>query len=198
MWLLGEFGIVLLKGISSLRRTMTALLEEGRLPRLLQAPLSDQLEHLRQIEQQLKTLTAQIEALAKASESCQRLMRHRGVGPIIATAFVGEIADPSVFKNGRQASAWLGLVPRQHSSGDREVLLGITKRGNTYLRRLLIQGARSVLLTAARHKDAVSRWSLAVQERRGGNRAAVAPANKMARRLWATLRYEAYQLPANA
>jgi transposase len=66
-------------------------------------------------------------------------MRHRGVGPIIATALVGEIADPSVFKNGRHARAWLGLVPRQHSSGDREVLLGITKRGNTYLRKLLIR-----------------------------------------------------------
>lgn len=125
---------------SSLRRAVTALLEEARLPQLLQASLADQLEHLRQIEQRLKALTAQIEALAKASESCQRLMRHRGVGPIIATAFVGEIADPSVFKNGRHASAWLGLVPRQHSSGDREVLLGITKRGYTYLRKLLIQG----------------------------------------------------------
>jgi transposase len=195
--LLGEFGVVLPRGISSLRQTMTALLEEARLPQLLQAPLADQLEHLRQIEQRLKALTAQIEALAKASEPCQRLMQHRGVGPIIATAFVGEIADPSVFKNGRHASAWLGLVPRQHSSGDREVLLGITKRGNTYLRKLLIQGARSALLTAGRHNDAVSRWSLGVQERRGGNRAAVALANKMARRLWATLRYEAHALSAN-
>lgn len=196
--LLGEFGIVLPRGLSGLRRTLTALLEEARLPPLLQAPLADQLEHLKQIEQRLMTLTAQIEALARSSEPCQRLMKHRGVGPIIATAFVGEIADPSVFKNGRHCSAWLGLVPRQHSSGEREVLLGITKRGNTYLRKLLIQGARSALLTAARHKDAVSRWSLAVQERRGGNRAAAALANKMARRLWATLRYEAYALPADA
>jgi transposase len=196
--LLGEFGIVLPRGIAGLRQTMAGLLGEARVPQLLRAPLADQLEHLSQIEQRLKTLTTNIEALAKASESCQRLMRHRGVGPIISTAFVGEIADPSVFKNGRHASAWLGLVPRQHSSGDRERLLGITKRGNTYLRKLLIQGARSALLTAARHEDAVSRWSLAVQERRGGNRAAVALANKMARRLWATLRYDAYVLPANA
>jgi transposase len=194
--LLGEFGIVLPKGIASLRRSIAMLLGEARLPPLLQEPIADQLEHLKQIEQRLQTITAQIEALAKASNPCQLLMQHRGVGPIIATAFVGEIADPLVFKNGRHASAWLGLVPRQHSSGDRERLLGITKRGNTYLRKLLIQGARSALLTAARHKDPVSRWSLALQERRGGNRAAVALANKMARRLWATLRYEANALPA--
>jgi transposase len=196
--LLGEFGIVLPRGIARLCRTLAALLEEARLPPLLLVPLADQLEHLKQIEQRLQALTAQIAALARASEPCQRLMQHRGVGPIIATAFVAEIADPSVFKNGRHASAWLGLVPRQDSSGDRERLLGITKRGNTYLRKLLIQGARSALLTAARHTDPVSRWSMAVQERRGGNRAAVALANKMARRLWATLRYEADALPANA
>jgi transposase len=196
--LLGEFGIVLPRGIASLRRTLAALLEEARLPPLLQAPLTDQLELLKQIEQRLQALTAQIETLARASQPCQRLMQHRGVGPIIATAFVGEIADPSVFKNGRHASAWLGLVPRQDCSGERERLLGITKRGDTYLRKLLIQGARSALLTAARHKDPVSRWSMAVQERRGGNRAAVALANKMARRLWATLRYEVDKQPANA
>lgn len=196
--LLGEFGIVLPRGISGLRQTMATVLEEARLPPLLQAPLADQMEHLKQIELRLNTLTAHIEGLAKASESCRRLMQHRGVGPIIATAFVAEIADPSVFRNGRHASAWLGLVPRQHSSGDRELLLGITKRGNTYLRKLLIQGARSALLTAARHKDAMSRWSLAVRERRGGNRAAVALANKMTRRLWATLRYDDYELPAVA
>ncbi len=195
--LFGEFGIVLPRGISSLCRSIAMLLDEARLPPLLQAPLADQLEHLKQLEHRLQTITAQIEALAKASEPCRRLMQHRGVGPIIATAFVGEIADPSVFKNGRHCSAWLGLVPRQHSSGERERLLGITKRGNTYLRKLLIQGARSALLTAARHKDSVSRWSLALQERRGGNRAAVALANKMARRLWATLRYEANPLPAS-
>ena len=196
--LLGEFGIVLPRGISGLRQTMATVLEGARLPQLLQAPLADQMEHLKQIELRLNTLTAHIEGLAKASESCRRLMQHRGVGPIIATAFVAEIADPSVFRNGRHASAWLGLVPRQHSSGDRELLLGITKRGNNYLRKLLIQGARSALLTAARHKDAMSRWSLAVRERRGGNRAAVALANKMTRRLWATLRYDDYELPAVA
>ena len=117
-------------------------------------------------------------------------MRHRGVGPIIATAFVAQIADPKTFNNGRQVSAWLGLVPRQHSSGGRERLLGITKRGDTYLRKLLIHGARAALWQAAKHDDALGRWSIAVKERRGMNRAAVALANKNVRRMWAALRYD--------
>jgi transposase len=187
--LAGEFGLVLPLGLVPLRRELTKVMDEGRLPALLQQAFTDQLEHLSEIEQRLKALTTQIEVLAQASEPCQRLMRHRGVGPITASAFAAEVADPAVFKNGRQVGAWLGLVPRQHSSADRTQLLGITKRGNPYLRQLLIHGARSALFRAARHPDALSRWSMAVKERRGSNRAAVALANKTARHLWATLRY---------
>ena len=110
---------------------------------------------------------------------------------MIATAFAAEIGDARAFHNGRQAAAWLGLVPRQHSSGDRIQLLGIfSERGNPYLRSLLIHGARSALRTAARHTDPISRWALSVQQRRGVQRAYVALANKTARHLWATLRYE--------
>lgn len=188
--LLGEFGIVLPRGAKALRHRICALIDAGKLPQLLREALREQLEHLSQIEARLQAATRQLEQLAHVSESCQRLIRHRGVGPIIATAFAAELADPGVFRNGRQVSAWLGLVPRQNSSGGKERLLGITKRGDGYLRRLLIHGARAALLRAPRHTDAVSRWSLAVKQRRGANRAAVALANKMARHLWATLRYE--------
>jgi len=106
-----------------------------------------------QIESRLEKLTLSIEEIAKTSEPCQRLMRQRGVGPITATAFAAKLADPAVFRNGRQVSAWLGLVPRQHSSGGRERLLGITKRGDMYLRKLLIHGARASLRHSARQKD---------------------------------------------
>jgi transposase len=188
--LLGEFGIVLPRGSKALRRRICALLDAGELPQLLRETLRGQLEHLSQIEARLQATTRQLEQLAQVSEPCQRLIRHRGVGPIIATAFAAELADPGVFRNGRQVSAWLGLVPRQNSSGGKERLLGITKRGDGYLRRLLIHGARAALVRAPRYTDAVSRWSLAVKQRRGANRAAVALANKMARHLWATLRYE--------
>jgi transposase len=188
--LLLEFGHAMPRGYLALRRTLASLLTEGKLPILVHQALSDQYEHLAQIELQLQKLTTRIEELAKLSEPCQRLMRHRGVGPIIATAFVAQIADPKTFNNGRQVSAWLGLVPRQHSSGGRERLLGITKRGDTYLRKLLIHGARAALWQAAKHDDALGRWSIAVKERRGMNRAAVALANKNVRRMWAALRYD--------
>jgi len=187
--LLGEFGCVLPRGLKRLREELLCVLDAGTLPALLQSTLRDQLEHLGQLEQRLQTLTRQLDELARHSEPCQRLMRHRGVGPLIATAFAAEIADPGVFRNGRQVAAWLGLVPRQHSSGARVRLLGITKRGDPYLRQLLIHGARGALRHAARHSDAVSRWVLNVQQRRGANRASVALANKTARHLWATLRY---------
>lgn len=190
--LLGEFGFALPRGISSLRRALTELLSDSQLPKLLQGIVAEQLEHLSHIEQRLRTLNTLIEECAKHSEPCRRLMSHRGVGPIIATAFAAELANPAAFKNGRQVSAWLGLVPRQHSSGGRDRLLGITKRGDAYLRKLLVHGARSALRYAPAHQDPVSRWSLAVRQRRGANRAAVALANKTARRLWAALRYEGY------
>ena len=187
--LAGEFGLVLPRGLEKLRHELTAAMDQGRLPALLREVFADQLEHLTQIAAQLQKITLRLEELARVSEPCQRLMRHRGVGPLIATAFAAEVCDPSAFKNGRQAAAWLGLVPRQHSSGDRTQLLGITKRGNCYLRKLLVHGARAALRFAPRHPDQFGRWMLAVKERRGSNRAAVAIANKTARHLWATLRY---------
>lgn len=187
--LMGEFGIVLPIGLSRLRQVLRERLDNDDLPALLVPELRLQLEYLEQLCQQQDRLTERLKQLAEASESCQALMRARGVGPILATAFVSEIGDASLFRNGRQVGAWLGLVPRQYCSADRRRLLGITKRGNPYLRKLLVHGARAAMRVAPRYPDPISRWAQRVRERRGANRAAVALANKLARRLWASLRY---------
>jgi transposase len=189
--LMAEFGVILPKqSPAKLRQVLHEKLEAGALPPLLTPQLRVQLEHLQLLEQQLKQLTGEIEQIAQLSEPCQRLMQLRGVGPIIATTFVCQIGDASTFRNGRQCAASLGLVPRQHSSGNCTRLLGITKRGDGYLRSLLVHGSRSLLRVATRHpEDPLCQWALRVAQRRGANRAAVALANKLARRLWATLRY---------
>ncbi len=185
-----EFGIALPSGLPRMRQALTQHLEEEDFPALLNCSLREQLRRLSELEQDLKRLSAELTDFAKQSEPCQRLMRHRGVGALVASAFVCSLGEASTFKNGRQVAAWLGLVPRQHSSGNRQRLLGITKRGNPYLRKLLVHGARAAMRVAARHEDPVSRWCLAVRERRGAQRATVALANKLARHLWASLRYE--------
>ena len=126
-------------------------------------------------------------------------MAVEGVGPLTATALIAAVGNARQFRSGRELSTWLGLVPRQHSTGGRSVLLGISKRGDRYLRTLLIHAARAALRFAARKRDPRSRWIGAVRERRGANTAAVALANKNARVLWALLaRNEDYRLPAAA
>jgi transposase len=115
---------------------------------------------------------------------------------LIATAAVATVADAGVFKNGRQMAAWLGLVPRQHSTGGKTVLRGISKRGDRYLRSLLVHGARSVVKAAAGKSDARSQWINQLRERRGYNKAAVAVANKNARILWALMMREEEYRPA--
>jgi len=189
--LAAEFGIVLpTRSPLKLRQLLQEKLDGAALPALLVPQLRVQLEHLEYLRQQLAQLTRQLEQLAQHSPACQRLMHTRGVGPIIATAFTCQVGDPNTFRNGRQFAASLGLVPRQDSSAERTRLLGITKRGDPYLRRLLVHGARAAMRVAARHPhDPLSCWVLKVRERRGANRAAVALANKLARRLWASLRY---------
>lgn len=128
---------------------------------------------------------------------CQRIAKIKGVGPKTATAIVAAVGDGAEFKNGRHMAAWLGLVPRQHSSGDRQVLMGISKRGDQHLRSLLVHGARAVVRTRANKNDPMNQWVTQLQERRGFNRATVAVANKNARIIWAVLRTGApYRLAA--
>ena len=184
-----EYGIESRKGIGALRRRLAEVLEdaENELPVEGRALLWDLGEELRRLDGCVQTFDAQIAAISRAEPACQRLEAIPGIGPLTATALVAAVGDASVFHNGRELVAWLGLVPRQHSTGGRPKLLGISKRGNRYLRCLLIHGARAALMHAPRHQDRRSRWVTAVEERRGKNVAAVALANKNARMAWAVL-----------
>ena len=128
-------------------------------------------------------------------EACQRLLTVPGFGPIVASVFYSEIGDGQGYRRGRDVSASLGLVPRQHSSGGTNTLLGISKRGNGYLRSLLVHGARSVVTQAARKQDRLSQWINRIRASRGFNKAVVALANKMARMGWAIVRNQTSYRP---
>jgi transposase len=128
-----------------------------------------------------------LESLAQAHPECQRLMTIPGIGPITATALIAAVGHVGVFKNGRQFAAWRGLVPRQHSTGGQTRLWGISKRGDRYLRTLLIHGARATLRWVELRTDSRSQWIRGLLKRRGWNRAAVAVANRTARIVWALL-----------
>ena len=184
--LLGEFGIVLPKGVSKLRAGLAEAIE--RAPALLRPSLHEAARRLSQLEQASDEHTAQIEQFAQLNPLCRRLMRERGIGPLTASAFVATIGSPAHYRNGRQLAASLGLVPRQHSTGGKAVLLGITKRGDRYLRMLLIHGARAVVSRAPGKHDPLSYWLQQLAQRRGVNKATVALANKNARHLWAIWR----------
>lgn len=124
----------------------------------------------------------------KLNDNAVRLQTTVGIGPITANALVAEIEKADAFKNGRHLSAWIGLVPKQHTSGDKHNLQGISKRGNTYLRTLLIHGARSLLHYCSNKTDKLSVWAMELKARRGHNKACVAVANKLARIAWVILR----------
>jgi transposase len=142
------------------------------------------------LEQKLVVISAQ-------NPDCQRLLTIPGIGLLTATALAAAIGDISVFKNGRELAAWLGLVPRQHSTGGMPTLLGISKRGDTYLRTLLIHGGRTVVRVAHKYEDRRNQWIKELDQRRGKNISAVAVANKNARIAWAVLsKKESYQVAA--
>ena len=184
--LLAEYGLVIPKGISALRKHLPDILEDGEngLTVLSRGLFAEQLDAVRAVEQRLKHCERWIQSLNQGNEICQRLDEILGIGPITASATYAAAGDGKDFVNGRHFSAWLGLVPGQHSSGGKTVLLGISKRGNAYLRTLFIHGARAVLRHSAVKADRFSRWAQAVLQRRGHNKACVAVANKMARMAW--------------
>jgi transposase len=128
-----------------------------------------------------------LDTLAQPHPACQRLRTIPGMGPFTATALVAAVSDASAFKTGRQCAAWRGWVPRQQTTGGKERLLGLSKRGDTYLRQLLVHGARATIRGVGRKTDRRSQWLRHVLERRGTNRTAVAAANKNARMVWALL-----------
>lgn len=142
------------------------------------------------LEERIEVINHRIAATSASTQACQRLETIPGVGPVTSTAIVAAVADPSVFKNGRHFAAWLGLVPRHEGTGGKNRLLGISKRGDGYIRKLLIQGAHAALNQVQRKTDRLSSWSKQVLERRGRSKAAVALANKNARIIWRLLASE--------
>jgi transposase len=192
--LLAEFGIVLPKGLERLRRELPLIISSARLPALVAPLMSDGLKRLDELDQLMKQHERDIRSLALQSEPARRLMQARGIGPITATAAIATIGDAKLFKNGRAVSAWLGMVPGRSGTGGKVWFGGITHRGDSYLRTLLVQGARSVMNTTRGKTDSLSLWVENLRARRGDNVAAVALAAKNARMIWAMLaRGEAYR-----
>jgi transposase len=183
--LLAEFGIVVAQGANRARHDIAEHLD--RLPILVSSSLQDLLDHLQGLDERVSQYDRQLSQLVRDDEVAQRLQSIPGVGPLTASAIVASVGNATEFRNGRQFAAWLGLVPRQNSTGGKARLGHITKSGDTYLRTLLVLGARAMLHRVARHQDRLSQWVAGVRERRGYARTTVALAAKNARILWALL-----------
>ncbi len=186
--LLSEFGIVIPQGISSIVKRMPDILEdaENGIPGTMRQLLQRLNDHLKELDRQVGELELQVKQWHRDNEVSLKLESIPGIGPITASAIVATVGNALEYKSGRQLAAWLGLVPKQHSSGGKQILQGISKRGDSYLRTLLIHGARSVIRVAA-HKAEADSWLINLMARRNKNVAAVALANKNARIIWALL-----------
>jgi transposase len=182
---LAEFGQVLPQRASAVRRGLAARLEY--LPSRVAAALQDLLAHVRVLDERIAGYDRELQQHARSEPNARRIQQLCGIGPITASAIVASVGAAREFRNGCQFAAWLGLTPRQYSTGGKTRLGHITRRGDPYLRTLLIMGARAVLQSAARHTDRLSRWALALQARRGHHRTCVAIAAKNARILWVLL-----------
>jgi transposase len=184
-----ERGITIRKGPSHLSSQLQGLLEDADTPlsgrlRLLILELKHEWDEL---ETRIEAANAELQQIAKQDDACCRLMEIPGFGPLVSTALVAAIGNGITFRKGRDLSAWLGLVPRQHSTGGKTRLLGISKRGNEYLRRMFLHGARSVVAQMGRNRSALGLWLADLSGRSHRNIAVVALANKMARTAWAIL-----------
>ncbi|MDP1575185.1 MAG: IS110 family transposase, partial [Cypionkella sp.] len=186
--LLSEFGIIIPMGIRSVMKQIPDILEDGEnaLPGTMRNLLDRLTDNLKEMDRQVQELEAQIQLWHRENALSRKLAEIPGLGPITASAIVATVGDAREFKNGRQLAAWMGLVPRQHSSGGKQTLLGISKRGDTYLRTLMIHGARAVIRFAESKADPDG-WLRKLMARRNKNVAAVALANKNARIVWALL-----------
>jgi len=188
--LVAEYGLVAPKHLSSLRAAIPCWLEdaENGLTHYFRCLLHGLWNDLLALDDRMCEMNKTIKRLAKDNEDCVRLEQLRGIGPMTSTAMIATLGDARQYHKSRQMAAGIGITPRQHSSGNKQRLLGISKRGDVYLRTLMIHGARSVV-TAAKHKDdPLSRWVTEIAKRRHPNVAAVALANKNARMAWAILR----------
>jgi transposase len=187
--LLAEYGLVVGRHVQTLRRALPELLEDtsNGLSFDFRALLDDLRRDLVAFDERVAEMDKKVHALAHSEPAAKRLLSIPGIGPINATAIVCAVGDGKQFKRGRDMAAWLGLTPKQHSSGGKDRLLGISKRGDTYLRTLLIHGARSVLKAIDKKTDPRSQWLQNLCGRRHKNVAAVALANKNASIAWALL-----------
>ncbi len=185
--LLAEYGLTVAQGAAQLRSALPEILEdaENGLPGLAREIFAGMYMQLQRLDGQIKEYDNRIRQLAKQMPVAKRLMQLDGVGPLIATALVASVGDAKMFDNGRQMAAWLGLVPRQYSSGGKTRYGRISKRGDAYLRKLLVHGARAVMCRLNGKTDAKSQWAANLKARRGFNKATVALAAKNARILWA-------------
>jgi transposase len=194
--ILTEFGVILPLGINKVRTQVGDVLEdaENGVPDLVRNLIGQLRDRLRELDASLLQQEKLLKQLYQNNELCQRAGQLPGVGVMTATAVVAAGGDLKQFRNGRGFAAWLGLVPRQHSSGGKTVLQGISKRGNCYLRKLLVHGARSLVRVADKKTDARNLWIQSLKQRRGYCRTTVAVANKQARMLWVLLaRGESYK-----
>ena len=187
--LLTEYGIILPPGISHVAKRIPAIVGdvENELPGVFRELLARLRVHLMELDGQVQALEKQIKTWHQSNEDSQRLEKIPGFGVLTASALVASLGDARSFRNGREMAAWLGLVPRQHSSGGKPLLLGISKRGDSYLRTLMVHGARSAIRVAERKQTTTDNWSTEMMKRRHKNVAAVARANKNARVAWALL-----------
>jgi transposase len=196
-----ERGLVFAKTPAKLRAAMSDILENAK------ADLTPQMRNLidllwgewKTVEQQIEVLSLELERISAADAGCTRIRQIPGIGPIVATAIVAAIGNGAAFHKGREFAAWLGLVPRQYSTGGKAKLLGISKRGNVYLRKILIHGARAAVLRIKRDRSSIGAWMDALDARAPKNVVVVATANKLARIAWAVLSSgEDYRPIANA
>ncbi len=196
--LLAEYGLVFAKGVNTMRKQLPRLAEdtENGLSELFRQLLAQGQRQLHELDEQITYYDHLIKTQSRANASCQRLEAIPGFGPIVASAFASYVGDGRGYRRARDVSASLGVVPRQHSSGGKEQLLGISKRGDRYLRCLLIHGARAAVHAAAKKDDQLSQWINRVRARCGMHKATVALANKMARIGWALLYNKTSYQPA--
>lgn len=196
-----ERGITLAKGPANLRNNMAAILEdaEQNLTPRMRNLLAQVWQEWKQLEVDIVTISQEIERISNEDEGCKRLRQIPGVGPLVSTATVAAIGNGAAFRKGRDFAAWLGLVPRQHSTGGNAKLYGISKRGNIYLRRMFIHGARAVLLRVKYDTAGLGHWVHQLEARAPRNKVIVAIANKLARIAWSVLfRGERYRHAAAA
>lgn len=197
--LLLELGIAIPKSRTALLKKLSVLsdIENNQLDAINKTLFQGLYEDLKALDKKVEEYTAQLKVLAQEDESCRRIQTIEGIGPLTATALLAKIGNGSDFKTGRDLSAYLGLVPKQHSSGDTQMLLGISKHGDRYIRQLLIHGGRAVVQAAKRKdtvsglfckQDAHSQWVRTLADRVGTNKASVAVANKNARMVIALLK----------